>query len=80
MPASEAVSRLVNQPYFLANLFVETNTGLQHFSGLPPFPKPAANAAQPTITPYYTDKVTIPPATQNRFQERSGSGAARRCC
>jgi hypothetical protein len=28
-------------PYYLANLFVETNKGLQHFQGLPPLTTPA---------------------------------------
>lgn len=39
-----------NQPYYLANLVVETNKGLQNFRGLPP---------KVTVTPYYTSKVSI---------------------
>ncbi len=50
---SEEVSMTYNQPYYLANLVVETNTGLQHFQGLPPGVKPSL---------YYTvtKNVTIP--------------------
>ncbi len=47
---SETESIQYNQPYYLANLVVETNEGLQNFSGLPP---------ELTVTPYYTDKVSI---------------------
>ena len=45
-----ATSAMFNQPHFLANLVVETNTGLQHFEGLPP---------GVSVTPYYTQNVTI---------------------
>jgi hypothetical protein len=34
--SSEATSLLYNQPYYMANLVVETNNGLQNFQGLPP--------------------------------------------
>ena len=47
---SEATSLEFNQPYYLANLLVETNDGLQDFQGLPP---------GVTVTPYYTDKIGI---------------------
>jgi len=48
--SSEAESEQFNQPYYLANLVVETNEGLQNFHGLPP---------GVTVTPYYTQKVDI---------------------
>lgn len=38
------------QPYYLANLVVETNRGLQNFQGTP---------GQTQVTPYYTDKVGL---------------------
>ncbi len=40
---SESDSSKYNQPYYLANLVIETNDGLQNFQGLPPglFPIPA---------------------------------------
>ncbi|MCZ6857519.1 MAG: hypothetical protein O7F70_05925 [Gemmatimonadetes bacterium] len=47
---SDSASLTYNQPYYLANLVVETNQGLQHFRGLPP---------NVTVTPYYTDKLSI---------------------
>ena len=55
---SEGASSAFNQPYYLANLVVETNQGLQHFQGLPP---------KVTVTPYYTDKVGIQ-GTTNHFE------------
>ena len=48
--SSEKDSEELNQPYYLANLVVETNDGLQNFHGLPP---------GVTVTPYYTQKVDI---------------------
>ena len=47
---SESASLTYNQPYYLANLVVETNEGLQRFQGLPP---------NVSVTPYYLDKVSI---------------------
>jgi hypothetical protein len=58
---SEAESTAFNQPYYLANLVVETNDGLQKFQGLPPgvsTPSPGM-ALRGDITPYYTQKVNI---------------------
>ena len=49
-----------NQPYYLTNLVVETNTDLQNFHGLPP---------GVTVTPYYTNKVGgLPTGTTLAFQ------------
>lgn len=47
---SERESTRFNQPYYLANLVVETNDGLQKFQGLPP---------GVIVTPYYTAKVDV---------------------
>lgn len=48
--SSEKDALALNQPYYLANLVVETNDGLQKFQGLPP---------GVDVTPYYTQKVGI---------------------
>ncbi len=42
---SEAESLRIHQPYYLANLVIETNLGLQQFQGLPPNVNPVANYA-----------------------------------
>jgi hypothetical protein len=50
-----ATSLLYNQPYYLANLVVETNSGLQNFQGLPPKITPIAHYGTgftPTTTAY----------------------------
>ena len=47
--SSDSMSLTYNQPYYLANLVVETNKGLQHFQGLPP---------NVTVTPYYAGDTT----------------------
>ncbi len=49
-----STSAMYNQPYYLANLVIETNQGLQNFRGLPP---------GVSTTPYYTQKVTIDSTT-----------------
>ncbi|HMB53146.1 MAG TPA: hypothetical protein VKU40_07515, partial [Thermoanaerobaculia bacterium] len=60
---SEKESLAFNQPYYLANLVVETNDGLQKFQGLPP----GVGAVTPgmgmrgDLTPYYTQKVDLRP-------------------
>jgi len=57
---SEEESDRYNQPHYLANLLVETNTGLQNFMGLPPgVSNPDGDPMAGDITPYYTQKVTI---------------------
>lgn len=59
---SEQESLAFNQPYYLANLVVETNDGLQRFQGLPPGLSPVsppAPAIRGNLTPYYTQKVNI---------------------
>lgn len=58
VPVDSVTSAKYNQPYFLANLLVETNDGLQNFRGLPP---------GVTVTPYYVDKVTIK-STSSQFE------------
>lgn len=49
-----------NQPYYLANLVVETNNGLQNFQGLPPNVAPVSQYSGFTPT-------TVPPATQLQY-------------
>ena len=41
--SSESDSTQLGQPYYLANLVVETNRGLQQFQGLPPGVTPISN-------------------------------------
>lgn len=60
--ATEAESAAFNQPYYLANLVVETNDGLQRFQGLPPGVSSASQGTLPMrgdISQYYTQKVDI---------------------
>ena len=57
---SEAESTAYNQPYYLANLLVETNDGLQKFQGLPPGVSTVSGTpARGNLTPYYTQKVDV---------------------
>lgn len=44
--SSESDSTALGQPYYLANLVIETNRGLQQFQGLPPGVTPIANYPQ----------------------------------
>ena len=53
-------SQNFNQPYYLANLVVETNNGLQNFQGLPPGVAPVAKYSGFTPT-------TVPPAPQLQY-------------
>lgn len=55
----QKASRAFNQPYYLANLVVETNTGLQRFQGLPPGVFGPSPPTRGSLTPYYTKKVDI---------------------
>ena len=59
---NEADSMVYNQPYYLANLVVETNDGLQKFQGLPPGVFEVTTGSPGTrgdLTPYYTQKVDV---------------------
>jgi hypothetical protein len=57
---SEAESMAFNQPYYLANLLVETNDGLQKFQGLPPGVSAVSGTPmRGNLTPYYTQKVDV---------------------
>ncbi len=58
---SEAESMAFNQPYYLANLVVETNDGLQKFQGLPPGLSPVSPGMpeRGNISAYYTQKVNL---------------------
>jgi len=59
---SDEDSMAYNQPYYLANLLVETNDGLQKFQGLPPgvsVVSQGTTGLRGNLTPYYTQKVEL---------------------
>lgn len=61
---SAATSLQYNQPFYLANLVIETNTGLQNFQGLPPNVTPVTNY-NPTGGPFTNTGAAFNPLVPN---------------
>lgn len=68
----QEASRAFNQPYYLANLVVETNPGLQRFQGLPPGVNVSATPQRGQITPYYLQKVDLQ-GTSTEFDRKAAN-------